>query len=54
MRRQRDEITPSYIASSLHLSVSQLTPKLYALKREQLLNTRALRELKVAIKEVTK
>lgn len=43
--------TPAYIAQRLRLPVATLTPDLLALKREQILNHRALKQLEQTLKE---
>lgn len=47
------ELRPAYVASALRIPTEQLTPELLALKREQILNQRALRELKQTLKDLT-
>lgn len=47
-----DEVTPAYVAGKLHIPLSDLTPELYAMKREQILNHRALKALTETLKEI--
>lgn len=53
-RRNMEELVPSVVAALLRIPVAHLSPELYALKREQILNHRALKELKAVLKEKTK
>lgn len=51
VNRHREHLAPHYVASLLRLAIAELTPELFELKREQILTTRALRELKKVINE---
>ena len=47
----RDALKKNYIAASLKIKVSELSPELYELKREQLETRRLAKQLKQATKE---
>lgn len=47
--RKAAELAPGYIANTLRIPVADLTPELLELKREQILTTRAVKQL---IKEI--
>jgi len=51
MTVKRKEVTDSYVATTLKMHVKDLPADLIAIKREQILNTRALRELKQVLEQ---
>jgi hypothetical protein len=52
MRRRSVEITPAYVAKTLELPVSALTPEIIVLKRKQLAFARLAKQIKQKLKEL--
>jgi len=51
-RKKIEELSPAYVALTLDTPVSKASPELLALKREQILNLRALKALTSTLKEL--